>query len=437
MRYRSILLAILFIILAVFVVSAQGCNLINDIVLFSTISEEESLSQESQQLNVDTTEENSEQEQSKLESSEAEETELEGSESEESEPESLETEESEPENSETEECESESSETEESESESSESEESEFESSESEESEFESSETEESEFESSETEESEFESSETEESEPESSEPDESEDNTSSEEVIEPIEIELSIPQGLRVSYIVYDVESDTIISSLNTNEDYRTGCTIKTAYVLWLLKNNPDLANEWNTKKLTYYKTKEGTSVWRDMGVKDGTKFKLSQVLEYSIKYSDNDAYIMLTTEYEYEGFNSYMEELGTSIRLGSYETGYNFTSATAEEQFVIWKEIMKFCFEEDSVESQAFKSWLIDAYYDFIERTIKEQGLHMSGWSPDTGTINDCVIILDQETGKPKTIFILLTSDGVKVKEMKLGSFYNIVSQIWNQIK
>ena len=387
MRYRSILLAILFIILAVFVVSAQGCNLITDIVLFYTISEEESLSQESQQLNVDTTEENSEQEQSKLGSSEAEE--------------------SEPENSETEESKSESSETEESESESSESEESEPESSE------------------------------PEESNSESSEPEESEEDTSSEEVIEPIEIELSIPQGLRVSYIVYDVESDTIISSLNTNEDYRTGCTIKTAYVLWLLKNNPDLANEWNTKKLTYYKTKEGTSVWRDMGVKDGTKFKLSQVLEYSIKYSDNDAYIMLTTEYEYEGFNSYMEELGTSIRLGSYETGYNFTSATAEEQFVIWKEIMKFCFEEDSVESQAFKSWLIDAYYDFIERTIKEKGLHMSGWSPDTGTINDCVIILDQETGKPKTIFILLTSDGVKVKEMKLGSFYNIVSQIWNQIK
>lgn len=263
-------------------------------------------------------------------------------------------------------------------------------------------------------------------------------ENNLSDQSFEPIvEIELSIPQGLRVSYIVYDVESDTIISSLNTNEDYRTGCTIKTAYVLWLLKHNPDLNTEWNTKKLTYYKTKEGTSVWRDKGVKDGTRFSLSQVLEYSIKYSDNDAYIMLTREYKYDGFNSYMEDLGVSIRLGSNQTGYNFTSATAEEQLVIWKEIMKFCFEDISVEAQVFKSWLLDAYYDFIERTIKKEGIHMSGWSPDTGTINDCAIILDQETGKPKTIFILLTSDGVKVKKMKLGQFYNLVSQIWQQIE
>lgn len=283
-------------------------------------------------------------------------------------------------------------------------------------------------------EESSEESSEEEQFEPESSEQESSQESVISEESKEPNNLEIEIPQGLRVSYMVYDVASDSIISSLNINDDYRTGCTIKAVYVLWLLKNHPDLANEWETKMLTYYKTEEGTSVWRDLGVKDGTKFNLLQVLEYCIKYSDNDAYIMLTTEYEYEGFNNYMESLGVSIRLGSYQTGYNFTSATAEEQLTIWKEIMNFCFNNDSEEAQKFKIWLEDAYYDFIERVVKEPGLHMSGWSPDTGTINDCAIILDEE-GKPKTIFILLTSDGIKMEKMDLSEFYSLVSQIWGK--
>lgn len=285
-------------------------------------------------------------------------------------------------------------------------------------------------------EESSEESSEEEQFEPESSEQELSQESVISEESKEPNNLGIEIPQGLRVSYIVYDVTSDSIISSLNTNDDYRTGCTIKAAYVLWLLKNHSDLANEWETKMLTYYRTEEGTSVWRDLGVKDGTKFNLLQALEYCIKYSDNDAYIMLTTEYEYEGFNSYMEKLGVSIRLGSYQTGYNFTSATAEEQLILWKEIMNFCFNNNSEEAQKFKVWLEDAYYDFVEKVVGKPGMHMSGWSPNTGTINDCAIILDEE-GKPKTIFILLTSNGIKMEKMDLSEFYSLVSQIWEQIK
>lgn len=241
----------------------------------------------------------------------------------------------------------------------------------------------------------------------------------------------VELPSDVEVGYIVYDIFTDSITSSANINQEFRTCCTIKAAYVLWLFDSGKVTQKDMDTISLKYNKPGkkedfEGTSVLWNKGISDGAMISLKSVLEYTIKYSDNLTYVMLTDYYGYSGFNDYMNEKGINVRLGSKKTGgVNYTNASAAEQLEIWKLIYNFCFPADgevSYEAKKLKSWLIhDKTNSFIKQAYPGlDTINMCGWANTSGTLNDCAIIKD-ENGNPQKIVIILTSDGKNTEDLK----------------
>lgn len=88
-------------------------------------------------------------------------------------------------------------------------------------------------------------------------------------------------------------------------DEIYQAASVIKAPYVKYLLTSEVD----WN-KELTMT-SKQGGSKYID-NQPTGTKFTIGELMEYTIRYSDNTAYYMLNKEFDFTGFNAYAADLG-----------------------------------------------------------------------------------------------------------------------------
>ncbi|MBR2338390.1 MAG: serine hydrolase [Clostridia bacterium] len=136
-------------------------------------------------------------------------------------------------------------------------------------------------------------------------------------------ELELSSPTGERpdaeiferlaaickankdsVSLYYKDLETGYTIT-YREDEIYQAASVIKAPYVKYLLASETD----WS-KELTMT-TKQGGSKYID-NQPTGTKFTVGELMEYTIRYSDNTAYYMLNKEFDFTGFNAYAANLG-----------------------------------------------------------------------------------------------------------------------------
>lgn len=109
------------------------------------------------------------------------------------------------------------------------------------------------------------------------------------------------------------------------------------------------------------------------------GTAFRVETLMDYMIRISDNQAYLMLKELVGASNFNHMMETLGCSQIIPN---GANWGYITAQEMAAAWREIYYYSLATDSG-AQLFDRYM-HAQYNYIWRSIPQyEAAHKSGWS------------------------------------------------------
>lgn len=106
------------------------------------------------------------------------------------------------------------------------------------------------------------------------------------------------------ISLYYKDLENGYTIE-YDADKTYQAASVIKAPYVKYLLSSGVD-----GSEQLTL-KSKMGGSTYIDE-YPVGTQFTIEELMEYTIRYSDNSAYNMLNQRFGFDAFNDYAEELG-----------------------------------------------------------------------------------------------------------------------------
>lgn len=134
-----------------------------------------------------------------------------------------------------------------------------------------------------------------------------------------------------------------------------------------------------WDTYKTYQPRHFQEHSTGQVQNFSYGTAFSVETLMDYMIRISDNQAYLMLKELVGAKNFNYMMETLGCSQIIPD---GSNWGYITAEEMASAWREIYYYSLTCES------GAGLFDRYmhaaYNYIWRSIPQyEAAHKSGWS------------------------------------------------------
>lgn len=153
--------------------------------------------------------------------------------------------------------------------------------------------------------------------------------------------LEKAVSKGNNTCGFVAIRLTDGASIAYNVDKKFDCASTIKGPVALYAYKQAQ--AGEYSlSTKLTYSRSDYygGSGIIKSSAY--GTKYSLKQVVDYSIRYSDNAAYIMLRNFISNSGFASMLEDLGCP---NSSEMENNWPEVTALDAALWWNEIYEFC--------------------------------------------------------------------------------------------
>lgn len=222
-----------------------------------------------------------------------------------------------------------------------------------------------------------------------------------------------------KASIFYKDLESGLTIEYL-ADKQYQAASVIKAPYMHYLL----EFEEIDPTEKLTL-KVKQGGSKHID-DFPTGTQFTVEELIQYTILYSDNSAYYLLSERYGFKGFNDYAAGLGiqTIQDLPLQFPKPRFGYLTARDAGIYFEDIYHFI-ESDTPNAQKLYTYLTStAYQKQITAALGDQYAiaHKYGEQGDQG-YHDAAIVY---APKPYilTIFTTLTPE----TQETLGYFHEI---------
>lgn len=202
-------------------------------------------------------------------------------------------------------------------------------------------------------------------------------------------------------SYIYYDINTGYTYA-FNENIEMPTASVIKTALAIYIY----DQASSGKTsldKELTYTSNFYigGSGIMQKD--KTGTKYTIKKLIENSIIYSDNIAYLMLLDHFGYKNVQEYWTKQGTTT---TYKRSMKWGTVTAKDGLIYMQKLYHF-YREDEKYGEELMAIFKKALYRFIEHnTLGEIEIaHKSGFTSEVA--NDFDIIFD----KNPFIYIVLT--------------------------
>ncbi len=138
------------------------------------------------------------------------------------------------------------------------------------------------------------------------------------------------------------------------------------------------------------------------------GTAFSVETLMDYMIRISDNQAYLMLKELVGASNFNYMMKTLGCSEIIAP---GSNWGYITAKEMAAAWREIYYYSLESES--GAGLFDRYMHAQYNYIWRAIPQyEAAHKSGWSGKA--FNDAGVVFAD--GHEYVLVVLCGRSGVK---------------------
>lgn len=138
------------------------------------------------------------------------------------------------------------------------------------------------------------------------------------------------------------------------------------------------------------------------------GTSFSVETLMDYMIRISDNQAYLMLKELVGAKNFNYMMKTLGCSEIIAP---GSNWGYITAKEMAAAWREIYFYSLESES--GAGLFDRYMHAQYNYIWRSIPQyEAAHKSGWSGKA--FNDAGVVFAD--GHEYVLVVLCGRSGVE---------------------
>lgn len=157
---------------------------------------------------------------------------------------------------------------------------------------------------------------------------------------------EICDKSNFQLSFSYMNIETGAYIGYGQYNY-FMTCSTIKAPFIKSLLAEDVDL----DTVIPRYYAWDgDGSTV---ASSPYGTEYTAKELIEYSIKESDNTAYYMLCNHFGVWGFNDMQYSLGSGYTLGA---GWIFTDCTTDDMMKDYVDIYEFAEENDN------GKWLVD---------------------------------------------------------------------------
>lgn len=183
-----------------------------------------------------------------------------------------------------------------------------------------------------------------------------------------------------------------------NSKRKFPAGSVVKAPYCKWLLTTNPDL-NE--------------TIIMQESSIADGggkikkepigTAFTVQQLIEYAIIDSDNTAYQMLTQRFGFDGYLSYVKDMGVG---SSISKGNLFGSLSPAGTAILFKDIYNFSVADPEKSEILMTSMKNTAYMGTIAAALDAEVAHKYGWNGGNNGFHDAAIVY-RDTPYVLTVF------------------------------
>lgn len=232
-------------------------------------------------------------------------------------------------------------------------------------------------------------------------EPDESIEENNEKKPLDPEVLNLSSLNKSMNKYsdisIYYENIETGYIYRYNADKVYYSASVIKAPFALYVYTlAESGSANLTDTYAYTSHVYRDGTGIIKNMTV--GTAFTINELLEYSIRKSDNIAFRMLIEKYGAKEYRQFVEDMGGNT---DFLTSVELADMTANEAGLFAKEIYKYI-ESDSKYSNQFKTDLMSTINPMI---ISDHPIARKyGWSKKS--FHDMAIVY---AGSPYILIIM----------------------------
>jgi len=207
-------------------------------------------------------------------------------------------------------------------------------------------------------------------------------------------------------SVALIDLETNMAFS-YSKDTKIATASAIKGPMALFFYKCIDDGIITWETKKAYQPRHFQANSTGKVQNSPYGTAFTMKTLIDYMIRISDNQAYLMIKEHLGVENFEKMMASLGSTRIIPQ---GSNWGYITGWEMAATWREIYYYSLFGDNG-AELFDRFM-HAQYNYIWRAIKYETAHKSGWSGKA--YNDAGIV--DVNGRKYVIVLLMGRNGME---------------------
>lgn len=213
-------------------------------------------------------------------------------------------------------------------------------------------------------------------------------------------------------SFILYDINTEAVIC-YNENKYYPAASTVKAPFVLSCLQQ---IDNESHTLDDDVQYKEENK--WSGDGViqyrEYGTMFTIEELIEYTIKFSDDTGYMMLLEFFREKNYNDFLVKLGNRVTIGG---SVRWGNTSAMDSLRNWKEIYRYI--ETSSENANFFSGLLEkTNKSYIRNALgnKYTILNKMGWGVNNPCCHDHAIVMAEQ---PYMLMIMTMGDSGEMNQ------------------
>lgn len=200
------------------------------------------------------------------------------------------------------------------------------------------------------------------------------------------------------------------------------TASSIKAPLALFVSKCIDDGIISWDTQKKYEWWHFQANSTGEVQNSPYGTAFTIETLMDYMIRISDNQAYLMLKELVGAEEFEKMMASLGSSRII---PVGSNWGDITAWEMASAWREI--YYYSKYNANGEQLFDRFMHAMYNYIWRAIPQyEAAHKSGWSGRA--FNDAGVVFAGD--RQYVLVVLVGRNGLEDKTSQYQ--FNSVTQL-----
>lgn len=200
------------------------------------------------------------------------------------------------------------------------------------------------------------------------------------------------------------------------------TASSIKAPLALFVSKCIDDGIISWDTQKKYEWWHFQANSTGEVQNSPYGTAFTVETLMDYMIRISDNQAYLMLKELVGAEKFEKMMASLGSSRII---PVGSNWGDITAWEMASAWREI--YYYSKYNANGEQLFDRFMHAMYNYIWRAIPQyEAAHKSGWSGRA--FNDAGVVFAGD--RQYVLVVLVGRNGLEDKTSQYQ--FNSVTQL-----